>query len=66
MNIYGHLWQYLAELFLNWELFQTKVLEKIKTHIFFNNVLFFGGGGDLAIYNVMWKSMVELEGLQMT
>jgi hypothetical protein len=28
-----HLWQYLAEFFLQWEMFQTKVVEKIKTHI---------------------------------
>jgi len=27
------LWLYLAELFLEWEIFQTKVVEKIKTHI---------------------------------
>ena len=27
-----HLWQYLAEFFLEWEIFQTKVVEKIKTH----------------------------------
>jgi hypothetical protein len=28
-----HLWQYVAELFLELEMFQTKVVEKIKTHI---------------------------------
>jgi hypothetical protein len=28
-----HLWQYLAHFFLEWEMFQTKVVEKIKTHI---------------------------------
>ena len=27
------LWSYLAEFFLEWEMFQTKVVEKIKTHI---------------------------------
>ena len=26
-------WSYLAQLFLEWEMFQTKVVEKIKTHI---------------------------------
>jgi hypothetical protein len=37
MKAYGHLW-YLAEFFLEWEIFKTKVVEKIKTHIlFFNN-----------------------------
>jgi len=29
------LWSYLAEFFLEWQLFQTKFVEKIKKHIFF-------------------------------
>jgi hypothetical protein len=33
MKTYVHLWQYLAEFFLEWEMFQTKFVEKIKTHI---------------------------------
>jgi hypothetical protein len=33
MKIYVRLWQYLADFFLEWEMFQTKVVEKIKTHI---------------------------------
>ena len=32
MKIYCNLW-YLAEFFLRWEMFHTKLLEKIKTHI---------------------------------
>jgi hypothetical protein len=28
-----HLWSYLAYFFLEWETFQEKVVEKIKTHI---------------------------------
>ena len=28
-----HLWSYLAQFFSEWENFQTKVVEKIKTHI---------------------------------
>ena len=28
-----HFWPYLAEFFLEWEMFETKILEKIKTHI---------------------------------
>jgi hypothetical protein len=31
MKAFSYLWQYLAELFLEWELFWTKVVEKIKT-----------------------------------
>jgi hypothetical protein len=30
---YIPLWKYLAEFFLEWEMFQTKFVEKIKTHI---------------------------------
>jgi len=28
-----HLWLYLAQLFLEWKIFQTEVAEKIKMHI---------------------------------
>jgi hypothetical protein len=30
MKIYVKLWQYLAEFFLEWEMFQTEVTEKSK------------------------------------
>jgi hypothetical protein len=33
MKTFPHLWQYLSELFLEWEMFQTKIVEKIETHI---------------------------------
>ena len=33
MKTFSHLWQYLAEFFVEWEMFQIKVVEKIKTHI---------------------------------
>jgi hypothetical protein len=36
MTTYVHLW-YLAQFFLVWEMFQTKVVEKFKTHFMFNN-----------------------------
>jgi hypothetical protein len=37
MKTFVHLWQYLAEFFLEWEVFQTNVVEKIKnTHHMFN------------------------------
>jgi len=32
-----HIDEYLAEFFLEWEIFQTKVVEKIKTHILCSN-----------------------------
>jgi hypothetical protein len=28
-----HFWSYFAQLFLEWEMFQIKFIEKIKTHI---------------------------------
>jgi hypothetical protein len=33
MKTFRHFWRYLAKFFLEWEMFQTKVVEKIKTHI---------------------------------
>ena len=33
MKTFSHLWQYLAEFFLEWEMFQIKVVKKIKTRI---------------------------------
>jgi len=38
-NIYFS--SYLAQYFLEWEMFQKKVVEKIKTHFMFINFLFF-------------------------
>jgi hypothetical protein len=35
MKTYVHLWQYLAEFFLESEMFQTEVLGTIKTHILY-------------------------------
>jgi hypothetical protein len=32
MTTFSHLWQYLAELLLEWEMFQIKVVEKVITH----------------------------------
>jgi hypothetical protein len=33
--MFSHLWQYLAEFFLEWEPFQIKVADKTETLIFF-------------------------------
>ena len=35
MKTYVHLWHYLSKLFLKWRIFQTKVVQKIKTHILY-------------------------------
>jgi hypothetical protein len=32
MKSFSRLWPYLAEFFLEWETFQIKVVDKIKTH----------------------------------
>jgi hypothetical protein len=37
---YVHLWSYLAEFCLEWEVFQTKVVQKIKTHVFCSVTVF--------------------------
>jgi hypothetical protein len=40
-------------------MFQTKVTEKIKTHILCSRTFF---SENRAIYEIMWKNMVEPEG----
>jgi len=44
------------------EMFQTKVVEKIKTHIVFSN---FTPPGNRAVYEKKWKNMVRLGRSQM-
>jgi len=36
MKTYIHCWSYLAQFFLEWDIFRTWVVEKIKTHFMFN------------------------------
>ena len=47
-------WQYLAELFLELEIFQAKVVEKLKTHILCSITYF----ENRAIYEIIRKNMV--------
>jgi hypothetical protein len=54
MKAYVHLW-YIAQFFLGWEMFQTNVVEETKTQIF-GSITF---SKSRAIYEVMWKNMVE-------
>jgi hypothetical protein len=61
MKPYIGLW-YLAEFFLEWEMFQTKVIYKIKTHFMFNN--FFSE--NRTVYEIMRKNMVQPDRPQMT
>ena len=39
MKTFRHLWQYPAKFFLDWEMFQTTIVEQIKTHFIFNNFI---------------------------
>jgi hypothetical protein len=50
-------WSYLGHFFLEWEMFQTKVVEKIKTHILCSVTFFFVE--NLAVCAIMWKHIVE-------
>jgi len=52
---------YLAQFFVEREMFQTKVTEKIKTHILTFIKFFFNP----AIYAIMWRNMVERGRTQM-
>jgi hypothetical protein len=40
MKTYAHFWHYFAGFFLEWEMFETQVVEKIKTHILFFDTFF--------------------------
>jgi hypothetical protein len=54
---------YVAELFLEWEMFQTKVVEKIKTHILCS-ITFFSEIRD--VYEILWKNIVGPDRPQIT
>ena len=41
MKTFSYLWQYLAELLLEWEMFQIKVVEKIQTHFMYDKSFLF-------------------------
>ena len=60
MKTFSHLWQYISEFFIDYEMFQIKVVDKIKIHVlcsitFFrkscrlwDNVEIYGGATDAA------------------
>jgi len=41
MKTYVHLQKYLAEYFLEWEIFSDNVVQKIKAHILCSTIFFF-------------------------
>ena len=54
---------YVHEFFSEWEMFQAEVLENITAHIWCS-VTFFSE--NRAVYEIMWKNMVEPGRPQMT
>ena len=63
MKAYVHL-RHLTEFYVEWEMFQTKVVEKLKIHILCSVTFFFLE--NRAIYEKMWKNIVEPSRPQMT
>jgi hypothetical protein len=57
-----HFLSYLAQFFWKWEMFQTYIVEQIKTHIGCSVTLF----ENRAVYAIRWKSFVEPGWPQMT
>ena len=51
-----NVWSYLAQFLLKWEIFQTRLVEKIKTYILYS-INFFSE--NLAIYEITWKNLVQ-------
>jgi hypothetical protein len=62
MKIYVHLWSHLAKFFLEREIVQKRVVEKIKTHIWFSIIF----SENRAIFYVIWTNTVEPDRPQMT
>jgi hypothetical protein len=50
--------------FLEWEMFQTNIVEEIKPHILSSLLFFFPES--CAVYEIMWKNAVEPNRPQMT
>ena len=58
-----HFWSALDKCFLEWEMFQTEVVEKIKTH--FHSVTFFSFE-NRAVYKIMWQNIALPQRSRMT
>ena len=63
MKTFLRLWQYLAQFFLEWEMFYIEVAENIKTHILCSVTFFYENP---AVYEIMSKKVVEPERPRMT
>ena len=62
MKASTYFWSYLAHFCLEWEIFRESVVEKIKTNIWYSVTSF----EDRALYEIMWRNMVEPEKSEMT
>jgi hypothetical protein len=51
MKTTRYFWSYLGQFFLEWEMFQTKVVEQLKTHILCSIFLFLR---NRAVYEITW------------
>ena len=63
MKAYVHLWSYVAQYFLEWEMFYAEVVEKIETHILCSMIFF---SENRVLYKIMWKNIVQPDRPQMT
>jgi len=63
MKAHVRVWWYIAEFFVEWEMFQTNVAEKIKTR-FLCSIPFFHE--NRAFYEIIWKNIVQPDRPQMT
>jgi hypothetical protein len=63
MKTYIHFWLYLFHFILKWEMFRPNAVEKIKTHILYLINIF---PENPAVYEIMWKNIVEFGRPQMT
>ena len=63
-----HFLSYLAQFFLERELFQTKLAEKIKTHVLcsLNSLFLLFFFENCTVYEVMWNNTVQPGRSQMT
>ena len=57
-----HFWTYVSKILLEWDMFQTNVVQKIK-HTFYDQQLF---PESRAVYKKMWENIVEPDRPHMT
>ena len=58
-----YFWLHLTQFFLEWEMFQIKAAEKIKTRFLCSMIFFLEKRAD---YEIVWKNVVEPDKPQMT